>query len=285
MSHYFLAAQEFYFAFHIPELEAFAINNGVAVEAAPFISSEFRESELISRLKGWVANAHRLLEVYDVPSGILLKVEGGGEFLIAGHGKTIGKSDPKTELSRLDREVILGPGLVLALALRGVWSFHASAVMYKESLIIFLGESGQGKSTLAAYLSQSPGWRLVADDILPVSMDTNGVNVFPHFPQLKMPVDAQPSVGLPESLPLKHICILTPAATDEMPELQITSTAQTVQAFLGHVAGTRMFNALLLSRHLEFSTRAAKQVSAYRLAYPHRPEVLPIIRDFLEKIC
>jgi ABC-type glutathione transport system ATPase component len=173
----------------------------------------------------------------------------------------------------------------LALALRGVWSLHASAVMYKENVIVFLGESGQGKSTLAAYLSQNIDWRLVADDILPTQMDLNTVNVLPHFPQLKLPINAQPGVDLPERLPLKTICVLTQAEVNQMPELQKISTAQTVQALLGHIAGTRMFNAELLASHLEFSTQVAKQIPAYRLIHPHRRDTLPLVKDFLEKIC
>jgi hypothetical protein len=107
----------------------------------------------------------------------------------------------------------------------------------------------------------------------------------PRFPQLKLPVDAQPGVKLPENLPLTTICVLTHAEPDEMPELQKISTAQTVQALLGHIAGTRLFNAELLSRHLEFSTQAAKKISAYRLIHPHRRDTLPLVREFLEKIC
>ena len=175
--------------------------------------------------------------------------------------------------------------MVMALAFRGGWGMHASAAMYKENVIVYLGESGQGKSTLAAYLSQSAGWRMVADDILPVKMDANGVRVLPHFPQLKLPLDAQPGIGLPEHLPLKYICVLTHAEPDQMPELQILSTAQTVKALLSHIAGTRMFDSMLLAKHLEFSAQAGKQIPAYRLIHPHRRDTLPLVREFLEKIC
>jgi hypothetical protein len=126
---------------------------------------------------------------------------------------------------------------------------------------------------------------LVSDDILPVKMDPSGVSVLPRFPQLKLPMDAQPGVHLPDQLPLKYICLLEQAEADQTPKLQKMSTAQTVQALLGHIAGTRMFNASLLTKHLEFSTQAAKQISAVRLINPHRRDTLPLIRDFLEKIC
>jgi hypothetical protein len=282
MVNYRPAGQDFYFSNTIPELEPF---ESKAKEAAQFVPNSFRENELISSTKGWVGGAQRVVEVYNTSRGMLLKVEGGGEFFITQHGETINKQKPHEELTKLDREIILGPALVLALALRGVWSLHASAALFRENVIIFLGESGQGKSTLAAYLSQSPGWRLVADDILPVKMDVNGVNVLPRFPQLKLPTNAQPGVDLPEHIPLKTICVLASAESHQIPELSKISTAQAVQSLLSHIAGTRMFDASLLVKHLEFSTQAAKQISVYRLVYPHCRDTLPLVREFLEKIC
>lgn len=287
MPRYRPAGQEFYFPRPVAELEPFEINNG-AVEETASVSDLFPGNEspkLVSRTEGWVGGAQRIVEVYDTSRGLLLKVEGGSEFFIAPHGETIGKRNPHEELSQLDREIILGPALVLALALRNVWSLHASAAMYKENVIAILGESGQGKSTLASYLSQSAGWRLVADDILPVRMEANEVNVMPRFPQLKLPLNAQPGVHLPEHFPLKTICVFEHAEADQMPELQTLSTAQAVQALLSHIAGTRMFDAALLAKHLEFSTQAAKQTSAHWLIYPHRKDTLPLVQEFLEKIC
>lgn len=278
-----LAEQDFNFPYFIPELEPFATNRSDDESLPSFPDTKF--VALIACIVSFVGGRDRQVEVRSASAGFLLKVEGGGEFFIASHGEVIGKQNPQEELSQLDREIILGPALVLALALRGVWSLHASAAMYKENVIVFLGESGQGKSTLAAYLSQSAGWHLVADDILPVKIDPSGVSVLPHFPQLKLPVDAQPGVHLPEQLPLRIICLLEQAEADRMPELQKFSTAQTVQMLLSHIAGTRMFTTDLLKQHLEFSTQAAKQVSAFRLINPHRRDTFPLVREFLEKIC
>lgn len=285
MPFYHLAGQDIYIPVPFPELEILEKTNKSDEEAFPFAPDLLRDNELISRTKGWVGGAQRFVEVYDTAGGMLLKVEGGGEFFISPRGGVIGKLNPQAELGKLDRGIILGPGLVLALALRGVWSLHASAAMFKEKVIVFLGESGQGKSTLAAYLSQCSGWRLVADDILPVKIDSNEVIVLPHYPQLKLPKNAQPWVGLPEELSLNIIVLLKHARATQMPELDKLSTAQAVESLLGHMAGTRMFNASLLTRHLEFSTQAAKQISAYRLIHPHRRDTLPLVREFLEKTC
>lgn len=287
MASYRLAAQDFYFSNPFPELQGFERNCGTSHEIASFVSDSFIENKpsprLISRMDGWVGDAQRLVEVYDESDGMLLKVKGCGEFFVTRHGETIGKLNAPTELTLLDRKIILGPVLVLALALRGVWSLHTSAAMYKENLFAFCGESGQGKSTLAAYLCQSLDWLLVADDILPIQMNANGLHVLPHYPQLKLPPKDQPSVGMSENLPLKFICVLAHTEPDQIPELQRISTAQAVQALVGHVAGTRMFNASLLAKHLNFSVQVAKQIPVYQLKYPHRREALPLVMELLEK--
>jgi hypothetical protein len=283
LTYYIFAGQNFYFSHHIQTLNIFQA--GIVEEANPFLIRPFIKGVLISCTEGWVAGSERLVEVYDEPSAMVLDVEGCGEFFIGKDGLQIGKSDQQGELSSLDREIILGPVLVLALALRGVWSLHASAAKYKEKVVVFLGESGQGKSTLAEYLSRNEQWQLVADDILPVKMDASGLNVLPRFPQLKLPVDSQPGIDLPEQLPLSMLVVLEHAEASQMPELKKLLIAQTVQSLLSHTAGTRMFTPSLLSQHLEFSTRAAQQIPAFKLIYPHRRDTLQQIKDFLEKAC
>lgn len=253
---------------------------------------------LACRTTGWIGNAERPVEIWSAPPGFIMRVSGGSDFYIAPLGETIVRvrevpreknlgdhQQLDSTLSELDREILLGPAVVLALAMRSTWSLHASAAMFAGNVILFLGESGQGKSTLAAYLSGNPGWRLVADDILPVKMDPDGVNVLPHFPQLKLPVEAQPGPGLPEHLPLTRLCVLTLAGQDTMPELQILPPNLALQALLSHTAGTRMFTPGMLGKHLLFCSLVAGQVPVYQLAYPHRRDALPGIKELLESIC
>ncbi len=229
-------------------------------------------------------NAQRTVEVYNSADGFLISVQGSGEFIVSPRGESIGRSGLQPDaLRQFERAIILGPVIVFALALRNVWSLHASAARYKENVTAFLGESGQGKSTLAGYLSQNAGWQLVADDILPVRNE-NGLQVLPHFPQLKLQASQQPGISLPEQLKLNTLCLLEKSSADVKPKLQEMNTAQTVQALLAHVAGTRMFSAELLTKHLKFSTQSAPQVKAYKLTYPHRRETLPQVKQLLEEI-
>jgi hypothetical protein len=217
--------------------------------------------------------------------GILLRVEGGSDFYISPDGREItrpGKEDQSLE--GLDLEIQQGPALVLAFSVRENWCLHASATRCKDTTIAFLGESGYGKSTLAGYLNRF-GWQRVADDILPVTLETERVLAWPHFPQLKLPEEQQPALYLPENLLLDRLCLVSPAGADEAPRLEPLSATDTVTALLSHTAGTRMFWPELLAQHLEFCARAGQVLPAYRLTYPHRRESLPLVKELLETLC
>ena len=272
MACYRVAGQDFYFSCPVPELASFEITGtqqGTADEAVLFVlSTTYLNNELISRTEGWVAGGS---DFYISP--------GGQAILWASQGQTSG------ELNETDRQILIGPALVLALALRGTWCLHASAELFNDNLIVCLGESGQGKSTLAAYLAKETNWSLVADDILPVTMGSDRMAAWPRFPQLKLPMDAQPGPGLPEQLSISKVCVLMNAESDEMPGLQRLPAGQAVQVFLGHTAGTRLFDPEVLAKHLAFCSRAAEQVPVYRLTYPHCQDTLPIVKELLESLC
>jgi hypothetical protein len=290
MKCYRVAGQEFYFDCPVPELASYEITGtqqGTADEAVPFVSPAFLKNELIARTEGWVSGAQRKVETWPAPPGLLLRVAGGSDFYISPGGQAIvsaRKGQGSGGLNVTDRQILLGPALVLALALRGTWCLHASAALFNDNLIACLGESGQGKSTLGLYLAATD-WRLVADDILPMTMGSDRVAAWPRFPQLKLPMDAQPGPGLPEQLSISNVCVLMNAEPDEMPGLQRLPAGQSVQVFLGHTAGTRLFDPEVLAKHLTFCSRAAEQVPVYRLSYPHRQDALPIVRELLESLC
>lgn len=185
-----------------------------------------------------------------------------------------------------DRELLLGPGLVLALALQGTWCLHASAAVRGGAVVAFLGESGAGKSTLAAHLGGclQEGWHLVADDILPVTEGEDGAWAWPRFPQRKLPPEAQPGPALPERLPLALVCDLLPAAPEAAPAAEWLPEAAAATALLRQTAGARLFDAELLEAHLAFAAALAARVPVCRLAVPRRLEALPAVREAIERL-
>lgn len=289
MPQYHLAGQEFQFSCSVLEMQEFEtpLVESVLIREA-FVPPSSLGNEyplpsplvLICQTVGFVAGANRRVETWSAPPGYLLKATSGSDFYIASDGGSIQRIENDEPWPKLDREILVGPVLVLALALRGVWSLHASAVTCNGHVIAFLGESGQGKSTLASHLS--PRMQLTADDILPVTLTDSGLIGWPHFPQLKLPLDAQPGPSLPESLPVNHICLLD---TAEEISLRPLSPSEAAQTLLRHTAGTRLFPPELLSKHLAFCAQAGSKIQVSRLTYPRRMDALQDVQKLLETLC
>ena len=279
---YRIAGQEIHFSCPVPELESYeAAGTEREVAALPIDGA----STLISRMTGLVGSEMRRVETWSAPPGTLLKVEGGSDVYLPPGGEAIVRVDETREVTALDREILLGPALVLALALRGVWCLHASAAVFGGRTFVFLGESGQGKSTLAAYLSGERKWRLVADDILPVTIGPAGMVAWPHFPQRKLSTQAQPATRLPERLPVDRICVLSPVDKSALPDLMLLPSLQSAQTLVSHTAGARLFDPSLLAAHLAFCAEAARQVLVYKLGYPHNRDTLSKVELMLEITC
>lgn len=73
--------------------------------------------------------------------------------------------------------------------LHGSLVFHGSAVAVKNGAIAFIGNKGQGKSTLAgAFYAQ--GHRVLTDDVIVVSGEEENFQILPSFPQLRLTRDS-----------------------------------------------------------------------------------------------
>ena len=92
---------------------------------------------------------------------------------------------------------LLGAAMAVLLQQRGLFSLHASAVAIDGYAAIFIGEKGQGKSTMSSML-YGRGHEIIADDIAVIDVastcdDDSGselLSVRPGFPQFKLVPDA-----------------------------------------------------------------------------------------------
>lgn len=286
MKAYRPAGQEFQFPCPVLELTPFELpdktGSNFDLASAP-LSADTSSLTLRAQTDGLVGGSMRHVETWSTPSGYLLKVTGGSDFFISAHGKSIQRIGNDDPWPQLDREILVGPALVLALALRNVWSLHASAVTCNGRALLFVGDSGRGKSTLAAFLSSTgdPESRLVSDDILPVTLEA-GLTAWPHFPQLKLPLEEQPGASLPEQLPVAAICLLGESTTTSLVKL---SPGGAAPVLLAHTAGARIFPPALLAHHLSFCAKAAKVVPFYRVYYPRRLDALQGVEKLVATIC
>ena len=126
------------------------------------------------------------------PSVISGRLEGVGTFYIQ-QGKTV-VIDPHTHDMDMLRPAILGGILAAALRQRGMLVLHASCVNIENQAIAFMGDSGWGKSTLAAAFHHQ-GNSILTDDVMAIQFDELMPFVVPGFPQIKLWPDAADAFG------------------------------------------------------------------------------------------
>lgn len=174
-------------------------------------------------------------QVRQMPSVLSGTLEAIGTFYVH-EGKSI-TVEPHTQDMSVLRPTLLGGAIAIALRQRGLLVLHASCVNVANQAIAFMGDSGWGKSTLAAAFHHQ-GNPILTDDVMAIQFGGPVPLVEPGFPQIKLWPDAADSFGhkpgqLPpiglnmpklsycfdhgfqqESLPLKQIYVLRKGAQD-----------------------------------------------------------------------
>ena len=133
--------------------------------------------------------------------GTYLFWEDVGTILIRNGTEIVVDTFPEVEMERL-RLFLLGAAIGVILHQRGMTTLHASAVSKDGRAVLFMGDKGRGKSTMAAFMCEQ-GYQLLSDDVVALTIDDAGqISILPAFPQLKLWPDAVESIGKdPEALP------------------------------------------------------------------------------------
>lgn len=215
---------------------------------------------------GLLGGALRRVTCQTTADAIWLSGEDGGVVVVGNRGRLIEEIPASSSPSPTPPHPLLSSALVLALALQGTFCLHASAVIVEQQAIAFLGESGRGKSTLAAYLS--PTWPRLVDDVLPV---TASAWCWPHFPQ-PLPVTTTAT-----SLPLRAVYVL---AEGEL-TLSPLTPVDTALLLARHTIAAKLFPPPLLARHFDFCTQLGAKLCANRLQYPRQRNALPHVQHLL----
>jgi hypothetical protein len=128
------------------------------------------------------------------PTCYLLRFPGLADFVVSGNRVTCFPSPGCGEDAL--RHLLLDQVIPRLWAHRGHLVLHASAVQLPDGRVIaFLGESGWGKSTLAAAL-QTRGCRLLGDDSLSLCVTGTRVRLVASYPGLRLNKDSITSLGL-----------------------------------------------------------------------------------------
>lgn len=275
-----------------PDIEALAhlrLPGDVPGERGDQRATAFECSAETTRARGWVAGAERWVSSVAVDGHFAVDVEGIGTFTV---GRSHEPSDQVIDVPTLRgpvTEALLGPPLMLALASRSVWGLHASAVTVAERVVVFLGTSGSGKSTPAAYLDERAGMNRICDDIVPVSWHGGALVCSPHFPQPRLAAEEQVSLDSPKRLHVSAICLIDSLACSGEPtacDVAVTrlSSSDAARALIRHGVATRLFDRTLLGRHFAFCVRAAAGTPLYALGYPRTRDALPLVASAIRRL-
>jgi len=223
---------------------------------------------------------------------LLVQVSQVGRLLIEKGESIRYQAQPGAEAVSL-RLALINLGLSVILHQRGALALHASAVATPGGAVLFCGERGAGKSTLAAALHRR-GWSLVCDDkaaLYPAGKES--LQVIPSFPELRLWQDALEhlqiekgkaeknpglekfNLGLQEGfhatpLPLYALYHLQPA---EVAEVEITplNGMEKFQVVRQNTYINQFLRGLgLLPNHFTLASLVAAQIPVYQVRRPSR---------------
>lgn len=226
---------------------------------------------------------------------VIMSDEEVGTFLVRGGREVCVIPAVGVEESRLRLNLV---GLVMAFLLyqRGILVLHAACNSLQGGAVAFLGESGFGKSTMAAALFKR-GHSLFTDDVLPVYTDSEVATVASGFPQFKLHPEAAAALDYDPDLlhklhssqeklgyrvhdafdagvlPLSRIYVL---ARGEGLKIERLPLGEAVMQLVRHSYPTRAQHCGGAA-HFQQCVKVAKQVPIYKLVRPKELSLLPEI--------
>ncbi len=220
---------------------------------------------------------------------------GVGEFLVSLDGHKIICHQFDIATSESFHVYLLGQALSFALVRSGLEPTHATTVVINGEAVVFLGDSGVGKSTLAASFVNA-GHSLLTDDLLVfktvenrvigfpgpariklfpkiakrfLSNASDGVCMNPDTRKLILPLDDSDKHLIP--VPVRVIYSLLPADNDiddKTVHVEALSSREGFVELVKNTYNTRIVNSHRLSQQLEQTSNVAARVPVRRLLIP-----------------
>jgi hypothetical protein len=193
---------------------------------------------------------------------------------------------------------------------------HASGVVIDKAAILFLGETGWGKSTLSAFFHQG-GFPLLSDDSILLEKNGNNVTGIPGYPGMRLLEDSLEALHLEDKskqildnvssnsakkriclchtaddwsipIPIKAFFVLndpeTLTGTHPLHISRITGTAA-VMELLKHCFHLDPTDILLMGQHLKAVTEflAVNKIPIFNLTFPRNLQLLSSICQEIRK--
>ena len=236
-------------------------------------------------------------------AGYLLRFPDLADFEVSADGRTVQGFPAPGVTSPTVEHLYLNQVLPLALSRQGKLVLHGSAVDIGGQGVAFLGESGRGKSTLAASFA-TEGTRFLTDDGLLLEWVDGHCMIVPSHPSIRLWEDSQEALVSDSAAVAPAVSFTTKSRLLAGPEIAFCQEARPLQCvfFLGDgsaavptLEAMRPAEALielvkhsflldieardLLMRHFDDLTRLAALPIYFRLDYPRDYGALPAVRD------
>ena len=286
------------------------LSSGFPLAELPSISTDEPASLLLSTLEEgnearswvhhWTDESEVLISLGRVGSTYVLRFADGTLF---GYDRRDRIVRCPSKLDASARHQLLDQVLPRVLDDLGHLMIHGSAVATPNGAVVFIGDSGLGKSTLAGSFS-SAGLDLLSDDCMRLNADPDGVvSCIPTYRSLRLWPDSADAVmpstpfeamaahshkrrlNLAESPPVDHstvaaICVLAPPSDDaDAITVEPVAAARAVSLLLAQCFRLDPTDAEATKRTFERCAEIVERVPVVELSYPREYDRLPEVRE------
>jgi len=229
------------------------------------------------------------------------------EFVVAADGRriTARRLARAAGMPRAFETYLLGQVLSFALIAQGLEPLHATAVVLGDGAVGFLGDCGQGKSTLGAAFVRA-GHPLLTDDLLVLRADGGGFRAaagparLKLFPEPARRVLGPHARGTPmngrggkrvfplgaraarEAAPLRALYVLRPGRAGRGVAIRTLSRRRAFVALTRNTFNACVLDTARLARQFDLAARVAAAVPVKTLAYPRGLGRLAAVRAAVE---
>ena len=215
------------------------------------------------------------------------------EFLVGADGRSVmaRRLPAAAAMPRAFETYLLGQVLSFALIARGLEPLHATAVVVGGGAVGFLGDCGQGKSTLGAAFVRA-GHALLTDDLLVLRAAGDGFHAAPGPPRIKLFAEPAARVlgpavhgtpmndrggklvfalgarGARGAVPLRALYVLRPGPARGGVAIHALSPRRAFVELTRNTFNACVVDAARLGRQFDLAARVAVGVPVKTLAYP-----------------
>ena len=242
-------------------------------------------------------------EYHRTGQGFLVRFPGLADFEVSADGQRVACVPSSGTSQATVDHLYHNQVLPLAMSLQGKLVFHASAVEVADQAVVFLGESGRGKSTLASLFAVN-GNPFLTDDALVLEKCGDRFFALPSHPSIRLWQDSRdvllsghPHVAPPveytskerflagdklmccrEPKPVLAAYVLGDGKTDAL-SINRLSEADAFIAWVRHTFILDVDNQTRIGDNFNRTVLLATRVPSYCLDYPRRFEDLARTRD------